>query len=357
MIHSPARRLTSALLLLLAFTASTQAVFAQDDQRIQGEYRGVLEVVRFDVSPALRDIPPIEMTEAPAGWGGLIADPNGYEGEPHYGPQSADTVMQSDAPSQRIPGPTVSFDTLPNQLGFTPPDPVGDIGPLHYVTMSNVHFAVHDRVGTQLLAPMANNTLWSGFGGQCESQNAGDPIVLYDQFADRWLLTQFTSSADGSGFFYNCVALSTSPDPTGSYFRWQVNNGTLFPDYPKYGIGEDAYFISTRDFNGGSYAGVGAFAMNRAEMIAGNPNPTIVSFFVARTPPTDENVGDGLLPMDVDGNTWAPDSTRHYYFGTMDDGGPYGAAQDAITVWEFVVDFRRCRFFLYPDGYRSGRPL
>jgi hypothetical protein len=245
--------------------------------------------------------------------------------------------MQSNGPPQNIPAPSIAFDTLPNQLGFTPPDPVGDIGPLHYVTMSNVHFAVHDRTGMLVFGPAANNTLWSGFGGQCESQNAGDPIILYDQFADRWLLTQFTSSAEpGTGEYYNCVALSQTNDPTGPWFLWQVANNGLFPDYPKWGIGEEAYYLSTRDFNGG-FEGVGAYAIDRAAMIAGNPNPTTISFFVDRTNP--ENVGDGLLPMDVDGDTWPADSTRHYYFGSMDDGGPYGAAQDAITVWEFIVDF------------------
>ncbi|HKJ17331.1 MAG TPA: hypothetical protein VJ984_08285 [Xanthomonadales bacterium] len=334
MIVHPFGRLLSALLVVLVFSLTTSFAFAQSDR---GVYEGQLRVVKFAESLPLRDIPIIEIRQLPDGWGGATIDPSGVEGKPVYGRQSNDEAMQSDGPPQNIPAPIISFDTLPNQLGFSPPDPVGDIGPLHYVTMSNVHFAVHDRTGGLVFGPAANNTLWTGFGGECETQNAGDPIVLYDQFADRWLLTQFTSNAEaGTGEFYNCVAVSQTGDPTGSWYLWQIANNGLFPDYPKYGIGEEAYYISTRDFSAG-YDGVGAFAMNRAELIAGNANPTVISFFVDRSNP--ENVGDGLLPMDVDGDTWPADSTKHYYFGTMDDGGPYGAAQDAITVWEFDVDF------------------
>ncbi|HMB59607.1 MAG TPA: hypothetical protein VKN35_06830, partial [Xanthomonadales bacterium] len=162
----------------------------------------------------------------------------------------------------------------------------------------------------------------------------GDPIVLYDQLADRWLLTQFTSN--GAEFF-NCVALSTSPDPTGSYYRWAISNGPNFPDYPKYGVGEEAYFISTRDFVGSSYVGIGAYALNRAEMVAGNPDPTVISFFVNRSVPS--NVGDGILPMDIEGLSLPPPGAPHYFVGSMDNGGPYGAPQDALTLWKFVVDF------------------
>jgi hypothetical protein len=335
MMHALSVRIGSALLVLFVFLSITSPAVAET---ASGTYRGTLEVVKFDVSPALRDIPPIQITDQLDQWGTLIVDPSGTDGRPSYGPQSRDEIVQSSAPSQEIPSPDVSFNALPNVAGFAPPDPVGDIGPMHYVAMSNVHFAVYDRAGAVLFGPAANNTLWSGFGGQCESQNAGDPVILYDQFSDRWLFTQFTGNAEpGTGNFYNCVALSQTSDPTGPWYRWQVSNGTLFPDYPKYGVGEEAYFISTRDFMGNSYAGIGAYAMNRAEMVAGNANPTIISFAIDRSNPA--IVGDGLLPMDVDGFDFPPADSPHYYVGSQDDGGPYGAPQDALNVWEFIVDF------------------
>jgi hypothetical protein len=233
-----------------------------------------------------------------------------------------------------IPSPLVSFDGPGNIAGVSPPDPVGDVGPNHYVAMSNLYFAVYDKAGNLLYGPAANNTLWSGFGGDCQSDNAGDPIVLFDQLADRWILTQFTSSGPT---YLNCVAVSTSPDPTGTYYRYAVNTGSNFPDYPKYGVWTDGYFISTREFNGG-FVGVGAYAIDRAQAIAGNPNPTIISFLV---PPggTPYNVGDGLLPSDLDGSTLPPTGSPNFYVGSMDQGGQYGAPQDALTIWKFDADF------------------
>lgn len=337
MINSPVGRSSSALVVLFVFLAVASNVKAAEQK--SGEYRGTLRVIKFDVSPALRDIPPLPAPQNQTDWGSSIVDPSGFDGKPDYRKQTPDQAVQKAGPSQDIPDPIISFDLFSNQGTSTPPDPVGDIGPNHYVTMSNLHFAIHNRAGALLAGPTPNNVLWSGFGGQCQAQNAGDPIVLYDQFADRWLLTQFSGNHAGEKF--NCVALSTSPDPMGTYFRWQISNGPEqnFPDYPKYGVGEEAYFLSTRDFapNSGPFQGVGAFALNRAEMVAGNPNPTIISFFVDNSDP--ELVGDGLLPMDIDGDTFPPTDSPHYFLGSMDDGGPYGAPQDALNVWAFIVDF------------------
>ncbi len=164
-------------------------------------------------------------------------------------------------------------------------------------------------------------------------RNDGDPIILYDQLADRWILTQFTASAP----YFNCVAISTSPDPSGSYYRYAFSTGAYFPDYPKYGVWDDAYYISTREF-GGSFVGVGAYAVDRQEMIAGNPSPTMISFLA---PPTGtgsgQNVGDGLLPSDLDGWTLPPAGSPNFYVGTMDNNR--GATQDAMTLWKFHADF------------------
>lgn len=82
--------------------------------------------------------------------------------------------------------------------GGFPPDPVGDVGQDHYVQMINTTFQIYNKDGEALLldengnpAPRNINSLWDGFGGQCETTNRGDPIVLYDQLADRWMLSQF----------------------------------------------------------------------------------------------------------------------------------------------------------------------
>lgn len=338
----PSRWWGMLLLTTILFVAvlGVSTVFARTDEAPavpvvpSGIYRGVSTAVKFDVSPPLSSI---SSGEIKAGDAVELPERNsGLEGA--LGPQDVDTAVQSVAGPSLIPGPLTSFDGPSNIANVSPPDPVGDVGPNHYVAMSNLYYAVYDKTGALLLGPNANNTLWAGFGGDCQTDNAGDPIVLYDQISDRWMLSQFTSSGPT---YFNCVAVSTSPDPTGTYYRWAFSTGINFPDYPKYGFWSDALYISTREFaNGATFAGIGAYAINRAELIAGNPAPTVISFLA--TPASAGgayNIGDGLLPADMDGTTLPPAGTPNFFMGAMDNGGPYGAPQDALTLWKFTADF------------------
>jgi hypothetical protein len=326
-----------ALFALGLYPSQTAQAQAPQQVQQQGIYRGISPVVHFDVSPPLR-----EMTLA------AEPGPESKRENEEQGPiplargVDKDPVVQSKLLGGviDIQPPIVSFDGPPNLCGgCAPPDPNGDVGPTAVVVMDNLHFQIFNKTGTSLFGPAANNTLWAGFGGPCQTQNAGDPVVLHDQQADRWILSQFTS---GSAPFFNCVAISQTSDPTGAYFRYAIMagpGGANFPDYPKYGIWPDAYYISTREFAGGSsFAGVGAYALNRAQLIAGNPAPTVISFVV---PPggTPYNIGDGLLPADWDGVTAPPAGSPEYFVGSMDNNGPYGAPQDALTLWKFHADF------------------
>ena len=293
----------------------------------------MLQVVKFDISPPLRDMKPLP-------WKECTKRENEESGPIPLGPVGPvvpDPVVQRLVGSIgiQIPSPIVSFDGNSNLCGCSPPDPNGAVGPNHVVTMSNLHFQIFNKSGTSLFGPAANNTLWSGFGGGCQTQNAGDPVVIYDQLADRWLLTQFTSSAP----YLECVALSQTNDPTGSYYRWSIatGNGNNFPDYPKAGMWPDAYYFSTREFAGGStFVGVGAYALDRAQALVGNPNPTIVGFLAPPSPAY--VVGDGLLPSDLDGMTPPPAGSPNFFVGSEDNNGPYGAPADALTVWKFHYD-------------------
>lgn len=185
--------LFSALLIgLPAFwaTASSEA----DEPEAVGTYRGLSPVVQFDVSAPLRDMKPAEL-DFRSGLEILDDRTTGLEGP--YGPQDVDKLVQTTkGPNLLIPSPSVSFDGQSNIAGVQPPDPVGDVGPNHYVAMSNLHIAVYSKTGTLLFGPVATNTLWSGFGGACQNENAGDPVVLHDQFADRWIVTQFCGVAE-----------------------------------------------------------------------------------------------------------------------------------------------------------------
>jgi hypothetical protein len=327
---------------------------------------------RFDVSPPLREITPI-LTPS-TDFEGKARDDRGPGGpvgntlhtsdpvlQPTTGGEDERTTGFSLEPAEalnaatEVPTADRSFEGLfnpapaPFTTGPIPPDPIGDIGPNHYVQMVNSRFQIFLRDGTSVFGPANINTLFAGFGGPCQNENAGDPVALYDELADRWVLLQFTAAGPT---YFNCLAVSTTGDPTGSYYRYAISTGGNFPDYPKMGVWPDAYYISTREFAGGAvFAGVGAYAIQRDKAIKGDPSALVVSTLIAPLPtplpdpipPTGPQpqyrIGDGLLPSDLDGHRLPPPGSPNYFVGSMDNGGPYGAPADALNVFEFKVDF------------------
>ena len=232
--------LIAAFAFFLAQTSETAIADQGPAVAGYGIYRGESTAVQFDISPQLRSIAPLKpdtstFVEIPERASGL---------EGALGPQDVDPLVQSLVGPLAVPTPSVSFNGPGNISSVSPPDPVGDVGPNHYVAMSNLSFQIFSKTGTSLYGPALNNTLWSGFGGDCETDNSGDPIVLHNQLDDRWILTQFTSSGPT---YFNCVAVSVTSDPLGSYYRYAFSTGINFPDYPKYGVWTDAIYISTRD--------------------------------------------------------------------------------------------------------------
>lgn len=134
-------------------------------------------------------------------------------------------------------------------VAFVPPDTNGAVGAKQFMQMVNVTLSVYSKSGGLQLGPVLIHTLWTGFGGLCEFgggppdfTDGGDPVVLYDHFANRWLVSQLQFD---STFTHNaeCVAISTSSDATGSYNRYEFDFGSLFPDYPKFAVWPDAYPI------------------------------------------------------------------------------------------------------------------
>ena len=244
-----------------------------------------------------------------------------------------------------VSAPLANFEGLSNQDNFNifggrvnPPDPVGDVGPNHYVEMINLVFGVYSKTGTLLLGPADIGTLWAGFAVEDCTDASGDPIVLYDQFADRWLLSQFTTRGPE---YFNCVAISQTGDPTGAYYRYAFSTGLNFPDYPKYGVWTHSYIITTREFGPTVEYGIGVYGLERNKMINGDPAARAVSFFLdGNDPAILPLVGDGLLPPDIDGKQKPKNEDIAPIVGTQDDGGGYGATFDAINIWNFTVKWR-----------------
>ncbi len=314
---------------------SATPVDSKPAQRVEATFRGVITPTKSDTSPPLRDIKPILGNKTPK-------RPNEERDIIPRTPEipkelwKNDPVVQSFLGSLEIPSPIVTFDGSPTSTAnFAPPDPNGDVGLNHVITTWNAQFQIFTKTGTSVIGPANINTLFSGFGGACQTENAGDPVVLYDQLADRWFIMQFTAAAAP---YFVCVAISTTPDPTGTYTRYAIPTGTNFPDYPKAGVWSDAYYISTREFpDAGGFAGVGAYAINRTQALAGNPAAQVLSFLAPPTP--DESVGDGLLPADLDGPNAPPAGSPNYFVGTQDTNGPYTSPSDAINIWKFTANF------------------
>jgi hypothetical protein len=309
----------------------------------------------FDVSPALRDLaanpsprksaPSSEIKDIRPDRGAMVSD-TGHSG---------DGAITSPVVSMAIPGTMANFEGLSNQDNFNvfgfrvnPPDPVGDVGPNHYVEMINLVFGVYDKQGNLLLGPVDTGTLWADFPIEDCTDPSGDPIVVYDQFVDRWLLSQFTTRGfdDPSLPFYDCVAISQTGDPTGAYYRYAFitqpdpDGGYFFPDYPKYGVWTDSYVLTTRDFGLVNRYGISVYALEKNKMVNGEPDARAVQFFLDSDVVPLELIGDGLLPADIDGKQKPPPLSKIPIVGTQDDNSPYGATFDAINIWDLQVHWR-----------------
>ncbi|MEO7917704.1 MAG: hypothetical protein ABIR16_08685 [Dokdonella sp.] len=334
--RNPMPYLSALAGLVIAGLASAAQPTITDVPDVRGEFQYAASAVRADVSTPLRDMQIIPPGDADGSvfFGSLMVEPE-PAGKWTYGnKQDADGALQGwQGPPVLIPAPTQNFPVGTGSAN--PPDPNGDVGLTQYVRMSNASFQIFNKsTGASVFGPANINTLWAGFGGDCEFENAGDPVVLYDQFADRWLLTQFSNST-GPGFF-NCVALSTTSDATGTYQRYAFP-ASVFPDYPKYGVWNNAYVFTTREL--GPNSAIGTYAIDRNAMLAGSLTPTVITFFQFLTTGVAQLVGDGLLPADIDGSFLPPPGSPNYLVGSMDDGGPYGATLDALSFWKFTIDF------------------
>jgi len=320
---------------------SVQAATIRDASRLttpvlsQHEPRPIVRFGRNGESPPVRSLPTLppvvgEVRELPR-----KTLPNRVGSS---GPSGSDPVLQESTGSSTA---TIglSFEGVNNVNGVLPPDPNGDVGPKHYVQMVNLSFAIWqiDRsTNTATLAhgPIDNNSLWQGFGGPCETTNDGDPIVLYDHLADRWLMSQFALPRFPLGPFYQCIAVSQTGDPTGSWHLYEFKiSDKKMNDYPKFGVWPDAYYMAVNQFKQGSlrWGGQGVVAFERDKMLNGDPARMV--YFDLES--VDSNLG-GMLPSDLNGPE--PPTGSPNFFVQMDDDA-WGYSPDQLQIWEFHVDW------------------
>ncbi len=214
-----------------------------------------------------------------------------------------------------------NFDGLTNSEGggFTPPDPSGAAGPNHYINAVNVALKIFDKQGNVLSGP----TSLGAFLGS--PSNSGDPIIMYDQLADRYFVSQFGT---GNSLL---LGVSETPDPTGAYFVYQFNLNA-FPDYPHYSVWPDGYYVTANKFVGNT-----TYVIDRAAVIAGAANPQIVGFDLPGVV-NNSNTVFSPEPANLTGTSF-PADVPGYIVYLQDDGWGGGIANDHLKIWEIEMDW------------------
>lgn len=310
---------------MLMSVSAQELKTVKNPEVIQGELIKVTAPLR-DLKPDPNKVFPIARD-----MNGLIGEDEGErEGrkgnpsvDPRALPKGIDPFLQNDyaMPSENSRTLLQSF----NGIGFTgvaPADPALAVGPNHVIQMVNNSTSSFFRIWNKAGVQIQGNTLFSTIHGLA---GGGDPIVLYDQLADRWLMSEFAPF----GTNRLIVAVSRTPDPTGA---WAVYSYTTpaFPDYPKYALWNNMYVVTTNEATNAVYA------LNRAVMLAGNPAPTAQRFVIPRTTTIDFQA---TTPVCLEGTTLPPAGSPAVIMRMIDDAWTTAADVDRLEMWHLTIDF------------------
>ena len=247
-------------------------------------------------------------------WRGNI--PAKIQKETHY------TNVQTTFGRKAIRAPLSEWETV--QAGATPTDPTGAVGPNHYISSYNSSFSIWSLTGTQLLANASLATLWAG-------ETKGDPIVFYDQFAQRFVITQFSDTPNG---FLVAVCKGNDPVNDGWYaYRFNTVNPATFPDYPKFSVWSDGYYITANKDQGSPTTSEVVYVLERDKMICGE-TAQYVGF-----PLTNIVINGFYSPggASVLGYTMPPTGKFPIFY--LQDNAWTGITNDHIKVWEVDVNW------------------
>jgi hypothetical protein len=269
---------------------------------------------RHDVSRPLRDM----ARTAPKHRAGIEMPEPGHNRLLPAGPPGEDTAVQQFYLPTIPTVPVLSFDAVrEDQQNAQVPDTNGAAGSTQFVEITNFDYSVYDKsTGKNVLPPTNTSTIFSGFGGRCQGTDPGDPVVVWDKLANRWLVSYFNYEGNDA----LCIAVSTGSDATGTYNRYEYDYSPL-PDYPKYAVWPDAYY-GTSNLDGGQSE---PCAYDRNAMLNGTSAAAICFM-----PP---NVSS-LLPSDLDGPNAPPKGAPNHYL-------QLGNTTDLLQEYDFHVNFAR----------------
>jgi len=244
---------------------------------------------------------------------------------------STATASPKTSPSPQLSTPAPAPDKNFAGLDFAtwgnghPPDTNGDVGPTYYIQTINTSIGIFDKSNGTRVAGFSFNAFMSqgNFGNLCDTDNFGDPVVLYDSFEDRWFITDFAFKLDGSGninpqHVFQCFAVSKSGDPVnGGWNFYSIEAPGGIDDYPKFGVWPDGIYMSANMFGysaSSSFLEPHVWAIDKAEMYADEPTVQVVDF---DAPSADFT----LLPGNARLQTGTPPAGRPEFF---------------VSTWEFL---------------------
>jgi hypothetical protein len=317
------------------------------------------EAVGFAVSEAVRDIPATQPGQRDNVEEGEESHEKNELNAAQIKTQSAesaklpslDRALQAARPieSETPSTPSLTFDGISDAdniglIGGTvaPSDQNLDVGPNDVIQTVNDAFRIWDKNGNPRTPPKLISSLFGKLGGICATSDRGDPVVLYDRMADRWFITQFAFVGAGQAApFHQCVAVSQNSDPTGVYYTYDfVTPGADFPDYGKFGVWPDAYYMTVNQFTepGDHFNGTGAFALDRKKMLVGNPTASYIYFNLGLA--THPEGIFAMQPSDQDGLEAPPVGAPNvfaYLISNEFEAVPYNV--DALRLFDFHADF------------------
>src|SRR5215472_9149925 len=286
------------------------------------------------------------MMRYPHGEGQTVAHPRNSFSSLAYVQQLLKNLWR---PTPAMPSPILTFEGVAaaqSGCGCVPPDSDGDVGPNHYVEGINSAYAVYDKTGNLLAGPITYNTLFSPLGTSTpcgNNQNKGDPFVMYDPMADRWVVADFGFTSFGGSPSYECIAVSQTPDPSaGSWFLYALEvDPTNADDYPKAAVWNNpmpdgAYHYTFNLFASlqGPFNGVMVMALDRGSMLSGMP-ANAISFMI---PPAGLGDSYSLVPAGFRTGD-APPTGRDEMLLAVDSPSTENVTLTQVKAWLFHVDF------------------
>ena len=322
------------MLLCICAVHAQEMVIAKNPVIITGKLIKITKALR-DFKPADKAIRDVKVRDL----NGIIGKDEAFEEgtDAPFGKEIiSDPALQTVYPNRLKDGGVLPQNLISanfNGIGYqplNPPDPTLCVGPNHIIQMINgssgALFKVFNKTGGQVVAQTFLDAI-TGKGG------LGDPIALYDQLADRYVLTEFNNKAE-TGTEGLTFAVSQTNDPAGAWYVYFFSTGTTFPDYPKFSVWPDAYYATTNDFaNGSSYSGSSVYAFDRTKMLAGNATATVQRFTLGTA-----NKHFSMSPVCLEGTSLPPAGTGGL-IAYMNDNAWSGAAADSIGLFEFKVNF------------------